>query len=545
MLIEIDLVTFAVRHEGLCRARALGPMSLYTSPDLAGVSGVDALAESEYGQAIEVDSAERTVRFGRDYLGHFPLLYACTTDTLLIGDDLGGITARLEARARRPAPSEEALALYFTLGYVPAGMTLDRDIIACEPHSLYRWRAGRIDRTSTFRAVEIDPEAGPVDVERAIAREVDRWCAHTDQLDVWCSGGVASSILALACNAGGRRAELATVGYGSHLDSQFGDADRACTQDVARQCGAAVRETVLTGDSFERAHERLVAGHPAPVMDVGAPSKYALAEHTRRMVLTGEGAEAIFGGQRNNLVVYACSRDPLAGAGRHYAQAHERWFPVLGKLMRRGEELSRFVAEHLDALFERYPGDLVRRLFYVETHVKAASQTFLESYYAARSRPIAARHPLAGLGVYRAAFALKDGLRYRYPGTKLALRELYGARLPASVRNRRDSATVLPLRYYLVNIARRKRDLSPLLDSGLFDEAFVRRGMAWDRERKGRSPYALLTLSEWLRQHPGAAAGNEFMEQDQAARGRPGPSATAASTAPWQTDRDRERRATC
>src|SRR4029077_10632675 len=114
--------------------------------------------------------------------------------------------------------------------------------------------------------------------------------------------------------------------------------------------------------------------------------------------------------------------------------------------------------------------------------------------------------------------------------------------LPASVLSRRKSATVLPLRHYLVNFARGKRDLSPLLDSGLFNEGFVRKMMGWDQEAKGRSPYALLTLSEWLKQR---AAGDDSSERDHAARKRPGLSATTASPTLAKIDRDEERRATC
>jgi asparagine synthase (glutamine-hydrolysing) len=500
MWVEIDLAAFGVKSGGECVTLSRGAKTLCVSPGLEHLRDIGQLSDSEYGQAIEVDGENRTVEFGRDYLGHFPLLYACTESAILISDELAWIVRTLRSAGVALKVSEEAVALYFTMGYVPAGMTIFEEIVACEGHARYRWRRGRVEKTSTFTPVEIDPGCGLPDLERAIAHEVKRWAACSSEIDVWCSGGIDSSIMACAFNTEGRRAELLTVGYGRTIHSNLGEGERPYAYEVAAQCGAPIREIELTAGSFERVHEAFIATHPIPVIDTCVPPKYALAQASRRFVITGEGSDPLFGGPKNNAMVYAQSADPSANLGWHYANAHQRWFPVLGKLMRRGTELSDHVVDYMNALFGRYPGDLIRRLFYINTHVKAASLIFTESFYACRAPGITVRHPYAGLGVYRTAFALEDRFKYRYPKSKLALPELYRDRLPSSVVNRKKSGTVLPLRFYLQNFSPRKFDLSPLLETDMVSERFVHQFMKdWDQQDGRRSPYALVTLSEWLR----------------------------------------------
>lgn len=518
MRFEVDFTSFLVKNAYGCEARAAGERTLYVSPGLRRVDKAEDLADCDYGQLVEVDTQQRVVRFGRDYLGHFPLLYAGTEDSLYVSDELSWIIEMLRAAKARLTLSEEAIALYFAMGYVPAGMTIYREIVACEAHALYQWRRGKIHKTSTFAPVEIDPARGLPDLARALEQEVARFAALSSDIDVWCSGGLDSSIMAWAFNTNGRRAELLTVGYGQKIHDNLGDGERSYAYDVARQCAAPIREIALDEKGFERAHERFVATHPGPVIDTCVPPKYALAEASRKLVITGEGSDPLFGGPKNNVMMFAHARAPAVNLGWHYAVSHNRSFDALGKLMCRGAELADYVVEYVNGLLARYPGDLIRRLFYVNTHIKAASLIFTESYYACREKGVEVRHPYAGLGVYRAAFALEDHFKYRFPRNKLALHDLYAERLPASVVNRKKSGPLIPLSLYLADFAAHKFDLAPLLESGLFIEEFIDRVME-DRGRrdKGPSPYGLLTLSEWLRRRPQArpAAGPKQFHKNQ------------------------------
>lgn len=500
MRVEIDLESCAARYAAECRPHRVGAKTLYLSQNAAPIDSVDELRDAEYAQAVELDPLRRTIRFGRDYLGHFPLLYACTAKTLCLSDDLGWILGVLKSEGVRLALSEEAIALYLAMGYVPAGMTIYREVVACEAHSLYRWRRGRVEKTSTFVPVEADAGCGLPELRSAIEADVARWAAGAPEIDVWCSGGLDSSIMACVFNADGRQAELLTIGYGRDIHETLGDGERSFAYSVADHCGARIREVELSARAFERSHERFAATHPIPVIDSCVPPKYALADASRGFVITGEGSDPLFGGPKNNTMIFAQSKGPAVNLGWHYAMSHARAFPLLGRLLRRGSALSQYVVDEMNGLLGRYPGELIRRLFYINTHVKAASLIFGESYYALRRRAGAVRHPYAGLAVYRAAFALEDRLKYSYPRDKLALHELYAGRLPRRIVERKKSGTVLPLRVYLRTFDPRKFDFAPLRESGLFAEVWLEHLVETRETQEDIRPlYGLLTLSEWLK----------------------------------------------
>lgn len=513
MRVEVDLERFAVRQALGCKLHRVRARTLYLSHSLAAIDSVDALSKAEYGQAVEVDFARRVVRFGRDYLGHFPLLYACTAKTLCISDDLAWILGALKSQGARLTISDEAVALFLAMGYVPAGLSLFKEVVACEAHTLYRWRRGKLEKTSTFVPVDVDAACGLPELKAAIETEVARWSAAAPQIDVWCSGGIDSSIMACLFNSEGRQAELLTLGYGKDIHETLGDGERSYAYAVADHCGARIREVELSAAAFERAHERFVATHATPVIDSCVPPKYALADGSRGLVITGEGSDPLFGGPKNNTMIFAQSKGPKVDLGWHYAMSHARAFPLLGKLLRRGSELSHYVVEQMNAMLGRYPGELIRRLFYVNTHVKAASLIFGESYYASRHAAATVRHPYAGLGVYRTAFALEDRLKYSYPRDKLALHELYAARLPRVVAQRRKSGTVLPLRVYLGKLDPRKFDLAPLAESGVFSESWVTHLVETrDKLEDVRPLYGLVTLSEWLKACAAVQAAKPYGE---------------------------------
>ena len=97
--------------------------TLYVPPGLQ-ISSIDELANSEYGQAISIDYDKREVQFGRDYLGHYPLLFMQTRTYLIISDEIHDIISWCNDKGIKLTLSAKALALYFTMGYVPQGFTL-------------------------------------------------------------------------------------------------------------------------------------------------------------------------------------------------------------------------------------------------------------------------------------------------------------------------------------------------------------------------------------------------------------------------------------
>jgi hypothetical protein len=119
MWLEIDRPSFVVRQQGLDRRATRAGGDLYVSAGERRLGGVRDLVDAEYCQAVEVDALARTVSFGRDYLGHYPMLYAQARDKLFISDEPAKAKEWLAGQGQALTLSQEAVALYFAMGYVP------------------------------------------------------------------------------------------------------------------------------------------------------------------------------------------------------------------------------------------------------------------------------------------------------------------------------------------------------------------------------------------------------------------------------------------
>ena len=500
--IEIELASFTVRQHGF-EVRPLDAASLYHSPGMPDMRRMEDLRDIDYVQFVIVDKTQRNIRFGRDYLGHYPLGYALDERYLRISDCHDWLFRALSGAGRRLQLSETALALYFTMGFIPHGLSLYRDIVNCEATGYYEWHAARTDavrRVDLFEPVTISESDCIAGIGLAIESEVRHIRSSGKRIDVWCSGGLDSSIMAMLFNAGGRQADLLTLSYGADVHASLGDGERRFVREVGRFTGASIRDVDLSPSRFEALHEVFVMHHPGPVIDFPLVPKYALARATHELAVTGEAGDTFFGGTKNAAIAYAVHKQPAVSLGEHYATAHHRFFSHLPDIFRNGQALRQFAIDHCNRLVQRYPGDVQRKLFYLNAHEKLASMIFAQSYVPSQLYGKQVCHPMASLGVYRAAFAVPDHRKFSYPASKIALHELYGARLPPLIVRRRKSGTQLPLQHYLRLFDRSKFNFSLLADTGLFREELLERLAAPDRLDQF-SPmflYAFVTLNLWL-----------------------------------------------
>lgn len=500
--IDIELASFHVRQQGF-ETQPSGTAILFHSPGMGTMRQAEDLRDIEYAQFVMVDAAQRTIRFGRDYLGHYPLAYSLDDGHLRISDDYDWLYRTRSSTGSKPGISETALALYFTMGFVPHGLSPYDGIVNCEATGYYEWHAGR---AATMRRIDLFEPVAISDLDRvdgigdAIELEVQRLRGAGMPVDVWCSGGLDSSIMAMLLNTKGGQADLLTLAYGRDVHDRLGEGERRFVREVARFTGAATRDVDLAPDRFEALHEVFVRHHPGPVIDLPLVPKYALACDTRTLAVTGEAGDTFFGGTKNAGIAYAAYKQPTVGLGEHYAAAHHRFFDYLPQIFRNGVALRQFVIDYCSRLVERYPGDLQRKLFYLNAHEKLASMIFSQSYVPSQLFGKTLRHPMAALHVYRAAFAVPDHKKFSYPASKIALHELYGKRLPPLIVKRKKSGTQLPLQHYLSLFDRSKFDFSLLANTGLFREELLE-ALASPNALEQLSPmflHAFVTLNRWL-----------------------------------------------
>ena len=516
MWLSVRIEDFAVTNRGFeSHPSEVGCM--YLSPKL-DLKKIEDLRRAEYGQAIHIDTYSRTIKFGRDYLGQCPLLYALTNEYLFVSDHVGEIRRSLKQAGERISVSEEAIALYLVMGYVPQGMTLYKQIVACENATIYTLHNGRVSAQRIFEPIEIRNDVTDADLQEAIRGSVGSFVGEGD-LDVWCSGGLDSSLVAWETCRGSKNTELLTLSYGSSIEQLYGDGEVPYARLMANACGAKLREARLSDQTFHRVYADFLDSHIGPVADTCVIAKYALAETSRACALTGEGGDPLFGGVKNDFMMFAMAKNPTADVGLVYAQSHLRFFESLDQTMYRGAELKGFAAEYMRKLMERYPRDLLRSLFYLNTFEKQGGMIFPESYYSGDKYGVAIRHPLTSIKVYETAFSMPDSLRYVYPDGKLALMRLYQSCLPKEITGRKKSGTLVPLRHYLTNFPEEYYNLTSLFELEIFKQNSIKSLFNFDVLVKDPLLlHALITLNAYLQK---GELNDEFLSAKSSCNNQP------------------------
>lgn len=497
MWIEINTCTFSTRQDGFIEL-AFDGRHIYRAADSA-VLDVAGLRNTEYAVAVEIDVRKGIVSFGRDYLGFFPLIYAVATNYLYLTDEYQRVVQWLSGRGVTLTPCEEAFALYFAMGYVPQGFSLYTEIHTCQNASVYRCRNGRIEREDIFSPIEPNPAFTTADLASCIDAEVVRCAAMSDRIDIWCSGGLDSSAMAYCFNSNGRKADLLTLSYGKKISAAYGEGEIPFVKEMAASCAAEIRYAELNCDNYVQSFDHFVRYHIGPVIDYHVPPKYALASRTHELAITGEGGDPLFAGVKNNMMLYAMQNIANASFGWLYAIAHQRFAEEVEKIFQHGADLKAFVVEYLERQHNTYPGNLLRRLFYINTLQKQGGLIFPAAYYATKRYGIKCRHPLTALTVYEAAFLLTDDKKYRYPLGKRALIDIFKTKLPDNIVARKKSGTRLYLTPYLKRMLPMRTNFSALASTGIFRAEFLERiDNSNPESERPVFTYALHTLNSWL-----------------------------------------------
>lgn len=465
------------------------------------ITSVRQSKDQEYLQIIEFDKQAKKLMFARDYLGFCPLLFSIRDKRIFIADDIRFIISWLAREGVQPTLSEQALALYFAMGYVPQGLTLFNEVQACENASIYSFSNGKVRCDRTFSLIETDATFDMQTLKKEIERQCESSVAVDMPVDVWCSGGLDSSIVAYCRSKVASQTSLLTFNYPSEIKSEFGDGEVRYAELMAESIQAPLCAYTMTQEEYFAVYRDFIASFPMPVIDICVPPKYLLAKHTKIAAMTGEGGDPIFSGVKNNFVLFMQERYPKMDLGLIYALSHKRFYLDIEHLFKCSDDLMAYVRDYFNHQFARYNCGLTAQLFYLNTFLKQGSLIFPESYYAAKNYNVTIKHPLTALSVYEMAFKLRDEQRYIYPKGKLALIELFQQDLPAEIIHRKKSGTLVPLYQYLHGT---KIDLQDVLfSSGNMMQSNLEKIL----QINGMSQpnyllfYAVMCLNDWLKCH--------------------------------------------
>jgi asparagine synthase (glutamine-hydrolysing) len=237
----------------------------------------------------------------RDRAGEKPLYYAFGDRMFAFGSELRSILAVDELPV---SLSEEALALYCTLRYVPDPNAILEPVRRLEPGMVMQiTRDGRHGQERYFAfSINEDEEIPPQNIETYVdALEEALVQSITDRLNsdvplgMFLSSGVDSSLAcALLASKMKRHVKTFTIGFEGDDHSEH-----QAAQDIARILGTEHQDYIFKSADFDRICQDIGLLLDEPNGDRSCVPTYLLAEFTRRHVtvaISGDAGDELFGG---------------------------------------------------------------------------------------------------------------------------------------------------------------------------------------------------------------------------------------------------------
>ena len=226
----------------------------------------------------------------RDRLGEKPLYFRCTRDSIQFASEISALEERGDA------VDPQALASYLTYQYIAAPRTIFDGIEKLAPGELATFGPEGFSRSRYWNLPDPGSRAPSTDEEiKALIEESVRIRCEADvPVGTFLSGGVDSSVVtAILARVSREPVHTFSMGFPTpELD------ETEAARRVATALGT-VHHVLRMDDIDPSMIERAVASTGEPLADAAAIPTFllsALATQHVKVVLTGEGADELFGG---------------------------------------------------------------------------------------------------------------------------------------------------------------------------------------------------------------------------------------------------------
>ncbi|MGQ0560261.1 MAG: asparagine synthase (glutamine-hydrolyzing), partial [Gemmatimonadota bacterium] len=241
------------------------------------------------------DGAARRLLLARDRMGEKPLYYTVNNGQLLFASEL---SALIQHPAVERVLDPAALSAYLALEYVPAPLTILRDIHKLEPATGLVLEAGDL---RTFRYWSIEPRTSftgsyddaVAELRARIERAVVSRLVSDVPLGVFLSGGIDSSTVAAMA---ARHGALETFSIGFR-EKTFDESTHA--RLVAKHIGSRHHERIFEGSELPELVPRLAGMLDEPLGDASILPTALLSAFARERVTVavgGDGGDELFAG---------------------------------------------------------------------------------------------------------------------------------------------------------------------------------------------------------------------------------------------------------
>ncbi|MFC7360848.1 asparagine synthase (glutamine-hydrolyzing) [Nocardioides astragali] len=497
------------------------------------------------------DEATGSLTLARDPLGIKPMFTMRRGDGVVFASELKAIVTALGAELRADPAGMVASTLFY---WLPPEFEALRGV---EKLPAGTWREYRRDGTVTSRqywdpvAEAAAAVAGPErDLAATIEESVEVHLVSDVPVATFLSGGLDSSIITALAHRRDPSIEAYTIAFRAQdqrLEAMPDDAHYA--RKMAAHLGIRLHEIEIQPQVADIL-PRMVDILDEPIGDPAAINTLLMCDAAResgvKVLLSGMGADELFGGYRRHLacllaeryqrvpallrtgIAPAARRLPVAMGGRgirsvRWAQrflsfaelaeeeAYRRSYTLyapdeLGDLL--DPALAPVVARVLDGHRRVYEdndlADRTARMCLADTRLFLPGLNLAYTDRASMAASTEVRVPFVDVDVFAAAFALPDTGRIRGRVQKAALKDVARSWIPEEIVDRPKASFGVPLRAWVTNDLREQID-DVLLTGELGTSGFLRAGTVERlvaEHRTGRRDHSkqiwqLLTLEHW------------------------------------------------
>jgi asparagine synthase (glutamine-hydrolysing) len=500
-----------------------------------------------------LDETTGELMLARDPFGIKPLYYLTRGNGVIFASELKALLAAVGPELRVEPGALVASMLYY---WVPEQRCAIHGVQKLPGGSWARVRPdGSVSVQHYWRVADValEAEAGPAaDLGPVIEESVGAHLVADVPVSSFLSGGLDSSLVTVLAHRAAGGVDAYTITFRAEdqrLEAMPDDAVYA--RKVAARFGIELHEIEISPDIVDLL-PRMVDVLDEPIGDAAAINTLLMCEAARqrgvKVILSGMGADELFGGYRKHLACVlagryhrlpagarACARSvvdraPVSAAGRglRYARWAKRFLTFADlpeePRFRRSyslydpDELAALVspdlAGHVGDVVEQHAAvyhdnslrDQVNRMCLADTRLFMPGLNLAYTDRASMAASVEVRVPFVDPVVARAAFSVEGSAKIRRRQGKLALKQAAENWLPREIVYRPKSSFSAPIRAWV------RSDLRELINDVLVGGEIVQSGMIRrdavlrlihdeqaGREDRSRQIWQLLTMELWYR----------------------------------------------
>lgn len=427
--------------------------------------------------AFVIWNRETEELFGaRDFFGIKPMYYAKMGETFMYGSEIKSFLHHPDFKKEL---NETALENYLTFQYSPCVETFFKGVYKLLPAHFFTYKNGEL-KTERYWSINFNADQKPslddwVKVISDTFKDSVRAHKIADvEVGSFLSSGVDSSYVAAVANVD----KTFTVGFGE--DEKYNEIGYA--KEFSKFIGKENISKVITPEEYWTNFPNIQYHMDEPLADPAAIALYfvcKLASERVKVVLSGEGADEIFGGyniykEPDDMAVYNLIPRPVRrciGKAAAMLPSHRG----LNFLIRRGKDLEeRFIGnayifsekerkqllrittdapsamEITKPFYEQVSGkDSVTKMQYLDLHLWMTGDILLKADKMSMANSLELRVPFLDKKVMALAERIPKKYRVTKENTKFAMRKAALAACPPLTANKKKLGFPVPIRVWL------------------------------------------------------------------------------------------------